>query len=189
MARPRRRSVRWLILVVSLVVAVVAPGAQVDEEGSNDTTAGRLVIRAILIDDDLELKPIAKREFRLCPDESCDEPIAVVTSFSGEASVEVPPGEYRIRIAEALKFGDKVFAWDESVQIEAESEHVVELSNDNAVIAEVSGERNLRGPTEEGQLYAKYRAGVFRVDSERGHGSGFLVVLRGISGSNFARTC
>jgi S1-C subfamily serine protease len=167
--------------VIMVVVGLLSMGVS----GAADATAvdhdtGELQVRVVLVTSDLSLKPVPKRRFLIVPDAGEKEPIRVTTDFQGEIVTSLPSGRYRLRAEAPVEFEEQFFSWDVELEIIAGGETSVELSNDNAVIEDAS-----RGLTDEGALYRENKDGVFKIISDAGHGSGFLVSAEGLIFTNY----
>jgi S1-C subfamily serine protease len=160
------------LATVALVVLGVLCGSPAVRSADDETT-GTLSARVILVTADLSLKPVPKKRFRIVPHGADAASKELSTSFEGGIDIALAPGRYRLRTESAVEFEGKRFSWDVEFEIEPGSTTAVELSNDNAAIE--SGT-----VTTEGALYERFKDGVFKVISDDGHGSGFLVSEDGL---------
>jgi len=171
----RRPNRAWLVAacISGLVLALeAAPTADQKETGT-------LALRVMLVASDLSVKPVPKQRFVVVPEDEGGETTTVSTRFDGGIEVALPPGRYRVRIDVPIEFQGKKFSWDVDFEIVSGSETVLELSNDNAQV-----EQGLPPVMEGAALYEEYKDGVFKVISDSGHGSGFLIDASGLVMTN-----
>lgn len=141
----------------------------------------KLKVRAILIDKDLNLKPVPKLTIilRNLADTSGAAPTTLKTGFDGIAVAELPPGHYEISTPEPVEFQGKRYAWKQEITL-SPPEQTVELSNDNATISEAAAERSSRPVDELTALYKRLQNSVVDVWTEYGGGTGFIVDPQGL---------
>jgi S1-C subfamily serine protease len=164
-----RRTLR--IAVFSLFVVTLAI--------TQDTDKVPVSFKAILLDRDLNQKPVAKAKFTvLSMDGGPNATMDVTTTFDGVAQVSLPPGKYRIVSVQPLDFQNKRFSWNVEFTASAPSTSV-ELSNDNATTSD--------SPTTVAvddlvSVYKKYRNSVVTVLAEYGpaKGTGFIIDKTGL---------
>lgn len=148
--------------------------------------AGRLDMLAAVIGDDLTPKPLPKFRFLIrkpplaeaiapVPDET-SAIASVATGFDGRATVALPPGRYHLVSENPLPWQGASFSWDIPFEIIAGATTTLEISNDNALRAPEKARRI----SDEAALFQKVRGAVFFVETETGHGSGFLVDASGL---------
>lgn len=148
------------------------------EEGKQGIT--KLTVKAMIVDRDLNVKPIPKFVLTLEPEGSgsgAKEALTLTTRLDGTAEVQVPSGRYRIVSAKPLDFESKRYSWD--IQVTAAApETVLELSNDNAKIDE-GAPSSVDDMT---SVFKKYRDAVVTVWAEvgAGHGTGFIADQAGL---------
>jgi S1-C subfamily serine protease len=136
-----------------------------------------LRFRAIVVARDLSLRPVPKRTFLI---RSADQPavvLRVTTDFEGTAAIGLSPGSYVLTSESPLAFEESLFTWEVPFEVSAGLVSDLELSNDNAVIEQ---SQPAVVPLNEGELYRRFRGSVFKVLSDGGHGSGFLVDSAGL---------
>jgi len=133
----------WVLMVSGLLTGISVQAQDLTAQGSATPTPGAqpaqesaakvpVNIKAILIDKDLNQRPIAKSRFTLISiDPKADIALDVTTTFNGDAQVSVPPGEYRLVSVEPVDFQGKRFSWNVAVRVAAPAA-TVEISNDNA---------------------------------------------------------
>jgi hypothetical protein len=140
----------------------------------------KLKIRAVLIDKDLNQKPVPKLAFVLAPfDGPVGELVTGKTGFDGNGELQLAPGKYRLSTPEPVEFQGKKYSWEVEVLVSA-PESTVELSNDNARVTEVAPMAPRRKIDELTTLFQKYQNAVVTVWSEIGSGTGFCVDQAGL---------
>lgn len=155
-----------IVLAIAFLVFTPAP--------TQDAGIGTLDLTVMVVSEDLELKPVPKWTFKVSSKDDASVSHQLTTSFSGKALMELPPGVYGIQSQDALKFGLKSMTWSVKFTINPGKVTVLELSNDNAEIEEIAAPVD-KVEMDEGALYRSIRTSVFKVLSESGHGSGFLI--------------
>ena len=165
---------RSTILVALLSLVAVSVGA---------STAVPLRIRVILVDAQLNQKPVPRLELTVRSADDATPGFTVRTSFDGDAEVNVPPGTYEVRSMTAVPFEGREFSWTQSVVVDGPS--TLELSNDNAAS---SASPTLTRPTrvvdELTTLFSRLKNSIVTVWSETGHGSGFITDEEGLVVTN-----
>lgn len=144
-----------------------------------DETPIRVTLRAILVDAQLNQKPVPRMAVTITRDAA--EPIVVRTDFDGQASVDLPAGTYKFEVTTPVRFEDQQLTWSQTVNVTGET--TVDFSNDNAITTAV--EKPVATPPgrvvdELTTLFANRKNSVFTVWSEFGHGTGFLVDESGL---------
>jgi S1-C subfamily serine protease len=139
--------------------------------------SARLRVHAVLVDRDLNQKPVPKLAFVLARFEGpVGESVAGKTGFDGHGELQLAPGKYRLATPESVEFQGKKYSWDLEVTVSA-PESTIELSNDNAKVSEVAAGRKVDELT---ALFQKYQNAVVTVWSEIGSGTGFCVDKAGL---------
>lgn len=142
--------------------------------------SGKLKIRAVLIDKELNQKPVPKLAFLLAPSEGpVGETTTGRTGFDGNAELQLAPGKYRLSTPEPVEFQGKKYSWEIDIAVSL-PETTVELSNDNAKVTEVAAPAPGRKVDELTTLFQKYQNAVVTVWSEIGSGTGFCVDKAGL---------
>jgi S1-C subfamily serine protease len=138
-----------------------------------------VAIKAVLVDRDLNQKPVAKAKFTVIPNQSNSaDMIDVTTRFDGTAQITLPPGKYRIVSLQPLDFQSKRYSWNVEVAVST-SPISVELSNDNAMISDSPA----AVPADDlVSVYKAYRDSIVTVLAEYGpaKGTGFVVDPAGL---------
>jgi S1-C subfamily serine protease len=159
---------------MTLFFALALTLAGVSADAADEPATGQLNLTVALVASDLSIRPVPKWTFSIRAVDTAGEPLTVVTSFSGTAQVALPPGRYRITSDAAVELDNREFRWDHEFTVTSGEIVTTELSNDNALIAISSG-RARDVQMDEGRLYQLVKQRVFKVLSESGHGSGFLI--------------
>lgn len=140
----------------------------------------KLKVRAILIDKDLNQKPVPKLTFVLAPfDGPVGDTTTGKTGFDGNGELQLAPGKYRLSTPEPVEFQGKKYSWEVDVVVSL-PESSVELSNDNAKVTAGVASAPTRKVDELTTLFQKYQNAVVTVWSEIGSGTGFCVDKAGL---------
>ncbi len=145
-----------------------------------------VTVKVAIVADDLSLRPVPKKVFTLCRQPTCIDGMTVTTSFQGDATLEVDAGSYIIKSTTPVDFEGKLYSWEVPFSTSSTGATDIELSNDNATVT-LKDDTNLRAAviTDEARLYQKVKNSVFKIESESGHGSGFLVDAGGLVLTNY----
>jgi hypothetical protein len=166
-----------MVKTISLLVFLVA--ASLSAIAQEPTSKVPVNIKAILVDKDLNQKPLAKARFTLrSVDPNAAIALDVTTSFTGDAQVLVPAGDYRLVSVEPVDFQGKRFSWNVAVKAEAPGT-TVEISNDNA---STTGTPAAAPVDDLVPIFKQYRDSVVTVEAEYGPatGTGFIIDPAGI---------
>src|SRR3989442_4848815 len=137
--------------------------------------SARLRVRDVLVDKDLNQKPVPKLAFVLARFEGpVGESMAGKTGFDGNSELQLAPGKYRLSTPEPVEFQGRKYSWDLEITVSA-PESTIELSNDNAKVSEVATAAPSRKVDELTTLFQKYQNAVVTVWSEIGSGTGLCV--------------
>ncbi len=162
---------RWPF--TALVALFLAAPALLAQEPS--TSSGQLDLTVIVVAGDLTLKPVPKWAFET-RSRNTNATYSLTTGFDGRAQLDLPPGSYEITATRPLTFEGQEFTWSVSFDVAEGRVTTLELSNDNVVSRPGSAPAaGAAANLSEGELYRKIQHSVFKVISETGHGSGFLV--------------
>jgi S1-C subfamily serine protease len=146
----------------------------------SQTESAKLKVRAVLVDKDLNQKPVPKLTFVLAPfDGPVGETTTGKTGFDGNGELQIAPGKYRLTTPEPVEFQGKKYSWEVDVVVSL-PEASVELSNDNAKVTPVAASAPSRKVDELTTLFQKYQNAVVTVWSEIGSGTGFCVDKTGL---------
>ena len=166
-------------VVVALGLALVLAGIAAGQEGKSVEQSTKLKVRAVLVDKDLNQKPVPKLAFVLAPFEGpVGATVTGKTGFDGNCELQLAPGKYHLSTSEPIEFQGKKYSWEVDVTVSA-PEATVELSNDNAKMT-VAASAPGRKVDELTTLFQKYQNAVVTVWSEIGSGTGFCVDKAGL---------
>lgn len=159
---------------IALATLVLAHASVLAQEPA--TTTGKLELTVVVVAEDLTLRPVPKWPFEIRSTGTIASRYDLTTGFDGTAQLDLPPGSYEINPGRALPFEGKELSWSVGFEIREGSATVLELSNDNVVTEPAPRPAETSPPRfSEGDLYREVQHSVFKVISETGHGSGFLV--------------
>ncbi len=104
----------------------------------------KVKIRAALFDRDLNLKPVPRMAITLrALDAPQQAPLLAQTTLDGIAEVELKAGRYQLTTEKPIELVGKSYLWTLEVNL-VKPENVIELSNDNAKVTDVTGGRGAR---------------------------------------------
>jgi Trypsin-like peptidase domain len=148
-------------------------------------------VRVLLVDKDLNQKPVPFCSVTLKNVANADAVAALKTDLDGKAEKQLPPGRYSISTPKPVELGGKRYSWNLEIQITGAEQHV-DLTNDNAKIEDLpsgasSSPENKSSSAAGGELtvlFDKLKNSVVTIHSESGKGSGFLVDSTGLVVTN-----
>ena len=143
-----------------------------------------LKVRVILVDKDLNQKPVPHLAVLLVADSN--DPGSsheAKTDFEGKAEFQAPPGKYRLTTPQGVDFQGRHYAWELEINVSDRSVSV-DLSNDNARVADPASVEPARKVDDLTLMFQKYQKSVVTVWSEIGSGSGFIVDSAGLIMTN-----
>ncbi len=159
-------------LVAIMVCVTLCVGAQ--------TPLSTLQVRVVLIDKDLNQKPVPKLTVTLrALDGAAGSPFTLKTGLDGRGEAEIPSGRYLLSTPQPVDFQGKQYSWELELAV-TQPEQTMELSNDNAKVSEGKPEPPTRSMDELAFLFKRYQNSVVTVWSEIGHGTGFIVDPKGL---------
>jgi S1-C subfamily serine protease len=148
------------------------------------TGTSKVSVRVVLVDEDLNQKPVPHITIALSKDSSDPNPSQELkTDFAGNAEFQSPPGKYRLSTSEGVDYQGRHYAWEVEVGV-GSGPCSVDLSNDNARITDMA---TVETPHKEEGLtlmFQKYQKSVVTVWSEIGSGTGFIVDPAGLVMTN-----
>jgi len=162
---PRRHTMaRWLTLLVLVAgLCLTCPAAGHAE--------GVLNLTVVVIADDLSVKPVPAAHFSVGTGPGGDER-PVVTDLQGHASLPLPAGHYRIVSAKPVGYLAKTMTWEKTFDIRDGETIELQLTSSDAQVADSVPARQV---DDAGLLYRRLKGGVVTVETDAGHGSGFIV--------------
>ena len=144
----------------------------------------KVKVRVILVDKDLNQKPVPHLTILLAADTNRpDRAIEVKTDFGGNAEFQAPPGQYRLTTPLGVDFQGRHFVWEMEIKV-TDGPISVDLSNDNARIADPPSVEPARKLDDLTVMFQKYQKSVVTVWSEIGSGTGFIVDSAGLVMTN-----
>lgn len=144
----------------------------------------KVKVRVILVDKDLNQKPVPHLTVVLAADANTPENSQQMkTDFEGNAEFQAPPGKYRIATPQGVDFQGRHYTWEVEINVAGGSVSV-DLSNDNARIADSPAAEPARKLDDLTLMFQKYQKSVVTVWSEIGSGSGFIVDSAGLVMTN-----
>jgi len=139
-----------------------------------------LRVRVILVDKDLNQKPVPHLAVLFVADSGeAGNSHEVKTDFEGKAELHAPPGKYRLTTPQGVDFQGRHYAWELEINVSGESVSI-DLSNDNARVADPPSVEPAHKVDDLTLLFQKYQNSVVTVWSEIGHGTGFIVDSSGL---------
>jgi trypsin-like peptidase len=138
----------------------------------------KVKIRAALYDRDLNVKPVPRLVLKLLPTAAGAQEITVQTTLDGLAETEVPAGKYRVVTDKPVEMFDKTYLWEFEASF-TKPENTLELSNDNAKMTPLAGDRGAR-VDELAYQYKRVKNAVVTVQTEFGSHDGFILDNNGL---------
>jgi S1-C subfamily serine protease len=183
-----RLTVRFLLLLILSIraFAQISPSqsATPDQQTlakaeSTQQSLVKLTIKAMIVDRDLNVKPLPKYVFSVqaTEDQSAAEVQTLTTKVDGTLEAQVAPGRYRVASVKPLNFEGKQYSWDLQIAVKY-PETSIELSNDNAKITEGTAS----SVDDFTSVFKKHRDSIVTVWAEvgAGHGTGFIADPSGL---------
>jgi len=143
------------------------------------TTATRLRARVMLVDKDLNQKPVPHFALLLLPTDPPGTSVTIKTGLDGSAETSLESGKYKLATPEAVEFQGKRYQWEMELTLTGQ-DFLLELSNDNAKVSDIAVATPVRKIDELTNLFQKYQNGIVTVWSEIGSGTGFFVDKAGL---------
>jgi S1-C subfamily serine protease len=151
---------------------------------SPQTTKVRVKVRVILVDKDLNQKPVPFLVVKLLNSAGGPE-TQIKTGLDGSATAAVAAGHYTISTPKPTEMGGKRYSWSFAADV-AGAEQEIDLTNDNAKIEEeapvAKNPSNASGDLT--ALFDKLKNSIFTVHADAKDGSGFLVDPTGLVVTN-----
>ncbi len=171
------------VIVRIAVTVIFALSSAPFAHSAEDAQVGTLSIRVALINKDLEVRAVPKWSFVVRG--TAGDELRVNTTFDGMAECQLPVGDYSIGNERPVPFENREFTWNVTFKIAAGERTVLELSTDNANVVEIPEKNEAEVQSSEGRLYQKLKGSVFLIETETGHGSGFLIDTEGLVLTNY----
>jgi len=150
----------------------------------SQTETQKVKVRAVLVDKDLNQKPVPHLAVVLSADsESTQASHEVKTDLDGTVELLLAPGKYKLTTPQGVDFQDRHYAWGLEVSVGSEP-GPLELSNDNAVVTDLPAAQPTRKVDDLTSMFQKYERSVVTVWSEIGSGTGFIVDPAGLVMTN-----
>jgi S1-C subfamily serine protease len=174
----------YLLLASFLLSSLTAAAPQ--------TAPATAKIRVLLVDKDLNQKPVPFYIVSFKNAGSSDAPAMLKTDLDGKAEKQLPTGRYTVSTPKPVELDGKRYSWNVEIQITGSEQHI-DLTNDNAKIVDLpasaaaSSENKSSSGAAGGELTAlfdKLKNSVVAIHSESGKGSGFLVDSTGLVVTN-----
>lgn len=162
---------RLVVLVYLVLVFAVAAAAQGD--------VAKLRVRAVLVDKDLNQKPVPRLVVVIRGLAPPAEPQSVKTGFDGQVEVALAPGSYQITTPEPVELQGKRYTWELDFTLERTGLQL-DLSNDNAKVSEAPSAPAARPAEDLSSLFKRLQHSVVTVWSSTGRGTGFIVDDHGL---------
>src|SRR6266480_2008597 len=161
---------RYLSLVLFGLVSALAASAH--------PNLVRVRVRVILVDQDLNQKPVP---FFVVSLKSGAKATEVKTSLDGTAEAQLPPGRCAVSSEKPAELGGKRFSWNIQVSLSG-GEQNIDLTNDNAKVEETAAPASsAKAATNDlTEHFKRLKNTVVTVRSESGHGTGFFVDAKGL---------
>jgi S1-C subfamily serine protease len=143
----------------------------------------RLKVRVILVDKDLNQKPVPHLALVVRRTDTTGEPLTMKTGFDGAAEAALPPGKYKLTTPQPVEFQGKRYQWETQFTLTG-ADFSLDLSNDTAKVTPIEPEKAPRAGDDLSELFKHLRNSVATVYSEFGHGTGFIVDPSGLIVTN-----
>ncbi|HKO05932.1 MAG TPA: serine protease [Candidatus Acidoferrales bacterium] len=142
--------------------------------------AVHLKVHVVLIDKELNLKPVPKFSFSLQkqPADAAAQPMLLKTGLDGVVEADLPAGRYQLLTPDPVEFQGKKFSWKLELNLSPPAQNL-DLSNDNAVIVTIEAPAAESGG-ELTALFERLKNAVVTVRADAGEGSGFMVDADGL---------
>src|ERR1700739_3213374 len=100
------------------------------------TATVNVKVRVLLVDKDLNQKPVPFYVINFRHAGSADPPTTLKTDLDGKAERPLFPGRYSISSTKPVELGGKRYSWNLDIQISG-TEQRIDLTNDNAKIEDL----------------------------------------------------
>jgi S1-C subfamily serine protease len=171
-----RKPLPALLTGLCLLAITVLPTA------TAQTSPVRLKLRVVLVDKDLNQKPVPFFVVTLHPAAQPSATTDLKTALDGTAERDLPPGRYSVTTPTFVELTGKRFTWNLELELKG-AEQQLTLSNDNAKAEEIARLTAPVSTAASGDLTAQFKHlknTVVTVLSESGHGTGFFADSKGL---------
>lgn len=174
------------LLLTILFVLVSLAGARPQASAVN------VKLRVLLVDKDLNQKPVPFYVVSFRNTMSGNTPIELKTDLDGKAEKQLAPGKYSITTSKPMELGGKRYTWNLEVQLSGAEQHI-DLTNDNAKTEDIASNAASSGDNKSSSgagggdlsaLFDRLKNSVVTVHAEAHSGSGFLVDSTGLVVTN-----
>jgi hypothetical protein len=148
------------------------------------TSPVHVKIRAILVDKDLNQKPVPFLVIR--EKDSAGAEKEIKTGLDGLAQIDLPQGHFTFSTAKPVDFGGKKYSWKIEADVKGSEQEII-FTNDNAKIENGTPDSttaNSGGSGDLTTLFDRLKNSIFTVHAEGKDGSGFLVDSTGLVVTN-----
>ena len=167
---------KLLFIAVGLLFVCASVRSQVETQ--------KLKVRAILVDNDLNQKPVPHLTVLLSADSDTTEASHEgKTDFDGTVEIMLTPGKYKLTTPQGVEFQNRHYAWGTEISV-GSGPASIELSNDNATVSDLRPVQPSRKVDDLTSMFQKYQRSVVTVWSEIGSGTGFIVDPGGLIMTN-----
>ncbi|MHB8736487.1 MAG: S1C family serine protease [Terriglobales bacterium] len=160
----------WASPLAVVVAVMILPPHSIGQ--ANSVT---IKIQAILVDDQLNQKPVPRLEVTLSPIPG-GSPVKLQTGFDGKLEASLTPGQYRLDTPNGIRFGLDRYTWHLVLNV-TDGASTISLSNDNATREEIQPQKPVESLA---QKFRRLKNTVVTVWTDLGRGSGFMVDRRGL---------
>jgi hypothetical protein len=167
---------RRLVIIVSVLFLLTL--SLLHAQTAGPAAPLKIKVRAALFDRDLNLKPVPRLAITLhSSDNASAAAILLQTTLDGVAEIEVPAGAYRLTTDKPAELFGKLYSWELEIMI-TKPDQVIELSNDNAKVADGTG--RAAHLDELVDKFKMVRGSVVNVWTDHEAGSAFLIDPAGL---------
>ena len=149
----------------------------------SQVAAVRLNVRVILVDKDLNQKPVPRLDLVIQRTDAPGEPVTIKTGFDGAAGASLPAGKYSLTTPHPVEFQGASYQWKTEFTLTG-PDFTLELSGDNAKVTPLAPVPAAHPTDDLGEQFKHLRDSVVTVYSEAGHGTGFVVDPAGLVVTN-----
>src|SRR5215467_5900936 len=150
---------------------------------SPQTAPVRVKVRVILVDKDLNQKPVPFVVVKFAG--SSGPAVETKTGLDGSATASLSAGHYTVSTPKPAEMGGKRYSWNFGADVSS-AQQEIDLTNDNAKVEELASDsKNANaGSGDLTALFDRLKNSIFTVHAEGKDGSGFLVDPSGLVVTN-----